>query len=124
VKREKMTTLSVKVPSISRGEAALETHIRQYGLPEPVKQYKFHPLRRWLADFGWPEQKLLVEVEGGVWSEGRHVRGGGYENDCEKYNEAQLMGFVVLRFSTGQVLKGKAVKVITRALGFEEPKGA
>ena len=123
MKREKMTTDRVKVPSIPRGEAALETHIRQYGLPEPEKQYKFHPRRRWLADFCWPARMLIVEVEGGVFSGGRHVRGEGYENDCEKYNEAQLLGFVVLRFSTGQVLKGKAVKVITRALGFKEPKG-
>jgi hypothetical protein len=37
-----------------------------------------------------------AEVEGGVWTCGRHVRGRGYEGDCEKYSEAALRGWCVL----------------------------
>ena len=45
---------------------SLETQIRAVGLPPPVTEYRFHPERRWRADFAWPEKKLLVEVDGGV----------------------------------------------------------
>ena len=38
------------------------------------------------------------------------------ERDATKYNEASLMGFMVLRFTTGQVVRGDAVDVIERAL--------
>ena len=94
-------------------------------LPPLVPEFKFCSTRKWRFDFCDFPTMLAFEIEGSIWGgRGRHVRGQGFSDDCEKYNEAQLMGFVVLRFSTGQVLKGKAVKVITRALGFEEPKGA
>jgi len=42
---------------------------------------------------------IAVEVEGGVWSRGRHVRGAGYLADLEKYNAAVVMGWRVLRYT-------------------------
>lgn len=74
-------------------------------MPEPVREYRFHPARRWRFDFAWPEQRVAVEIEGGAWVQGRHTRGAGYTNDCEKYNSAMLEGWRVLRF-TGDMLKG------------------
>ncbi|MGT2613610.1 DUF559 domain-containing protein, partial [Acinetobacter baumannii] len=55
---------------------------------------------------------ILVEVEGGAFSNGRHTRGKGYLGDMEKYNSAAMMGFTVLRFSTEQVKSGMALKQI------------
>lgn len=72
--------------------------------PEPEPEHRFHPERKWRLDFAWPHYKTSVEIEGGIWSEGRHVRGYGFEADCEKYNYAQLFGWVVLRF-TPQMLE-------------------
>lgn len=95
---------------------SLETQIRAVGLPPPVTEYRFHPERRWRADFAWPEKKLLVEVDGAVYTRGRHTRGKGFENDCEKTNTATLMGFRVLRFSTGQVTSGMAIDMLIEAL--------
>ncbi len=59
---------------------------------------------------------LLVEAEGGIWTKGRHVRGGGFIADCEKYNTAALLGWMVLRFPPCMVADGTAVKMIRKAL--------
>ena len=63
---------------------------------------------------------LAAEVEGGVYSDGRHTRGKGFTEDCVKYNEAALLGWCVLRFPTGTIASGEAVSVIERALGAVE----
>ena len=71
---------------------------QQSAYPMPKPEYRFHPTRRWRFDFAWPELKIAIELEGGVYSRGRHTRGKGYEQDCEKYNQAVLHGWRVLRF--------------------------
>lgn len=68
------------------------------GYPAPEREYRFHDTRRWRFDFAWPDQRVAVEMEGGVWSRGRHVRGHGYLSDLEKYNAATMLGWRVLRF--------------------------
>jgi hypothetical protein len=59
---------------------------------------------------------VAVEQEGGIWSGGSHVRGKRYLSDCEKYNEAQLLGWLVLRFSPEQIQNGYAMPYIQEAL--------
>lgn len=86
------------------------------GLPAPQREYLFHKKRRWRFDLAWPALLIAVEVEGGIWVGGRHVRGEGYEADCEKYNEAQLAGWMVLRFTPGMIKRGKAGDVIEKAI--------
>ena len=94
----------------------LAFQIKAYGLPEPVREFRFHPERRWRSDLAWPDRKLLVEFEGGIYSRGRHVRGKGYENDLEKYNAACELGYLVLRYSANQVKSAEAVLQIQRVL--------
>lgn len=91
-------------------------HVKANRLPPPETEFRFHPVRRWRADLAWPAQKLLVEFEGGIYTQGRHTRGKGYEGDLEKYNAATLHGFRVLRFSTKHVKSGVAVQQIAEAL--------
>lgn len=86
------------------------------GLPEPQREFMFHSKRKWRFDLAWPDLLIAIEVEGGIWSGGRHVRGDGYEKDCEKYNEAQLAGWMVLRFTPGMIKRGKAGGVIEMAV--------
>ncbi|MCA2455812.1 MULTISPECIES: endonuclease domain-containing protein [Vibrio] len=90
--------------------------IKSMGLALPEKEYRFHETRRWRFDFAYPEQQLAVEVEGGTWAGGRHTRGSGYEKDCEKYNEAALRGWSVLRFTGSMIKSGKAVETLKEAL--------
>lgn len=47
---------------------------------------------------------------------GRHSRAKGYERDCEKYNEAALLGWCVLRFTSDMVKDGRAMETIYKAL--------
>ena len=81
---------------------------RAAGIPEPIPEYKFHQLRRWRADYCWPIHKVIVEIEGGVWTQGRHTRGAGFLADMAKYNQAALLGYAVLRYTPQQL--GDAVR--------------
>ena len=75
--------------------------------PQPVREYRFHPTRKWRFDFAWVRERVAVEIEGGAWSQGRHTRGAGFSEDCAKYNAATCAGWSVLRF-TGDMLRDPA----------------
>ena len=100
----------------SDAEAAMLTHIRQAGLPEPETEYRFHPKRRWRFDGAYERERVAYEVEGGTWARGRHTRGAGFERDCEKYNAAALLSWRVFRFTTAMVEDGRAVATLELAL--------
>ena len=100
-------------------EDFLAAHIRYMGLPEPQRQYKFSPSRRWKFDFCWPDKMLAVEVDGGTWTGGRHTRGAGFQADCEKLNAAVIAGFRVLRFTGKMIRSGEALVIIEAALGVD-----
>lgn len=117
-----MATTSPK-PSGSKpasGSSQLENtllfQIRASRLPEPVREFRFDSSRRWRSDFAWPANKLLVEVEGGHWNNGRHTRGSGFEADCEKYSEAALAGWKVVRVTSSHIKSGEALEWIMRGL--------
>ena len=99
-------------------EAEMALHIRALKLPAPEREYKFHPKRRWRFDFAWPAAKppVALEVEGAVWTGGRHVSGSGFTEDCTKYAEATLLGWRVFRATSAQVKSGEAVRWIQEAL--------
>jgi very-short-patch-repair endonuclease len=101
----------------SRSHLERRLEIDLAGLEPPVKEHRFHDVRKWRFDFAWPARKLAVEVQGGIWVGGRHGRGAGIEKDAEKLNEAQLLGWVVLLVTPGQIRRGEAVAWIKRALG-------
>ncbi len=68
-----------------------------------VREHKFHPTRRWRFDFAIPDRKVAIEIEGGIYTQGRHTRGSGFSKDCEKYNVATVMGWAVLRYPANEV---------------------
>lgn len=77
----------------------LEHFIKQSGI-NFVREYRFHPVRKWRFDFAFPDHMIAVEIEGGTWVRGAHVRGKHYRSDCEKYNTAACMGWTVLRYTS------------------------
>lgn len=101
---------------MSKLEALLLHHIKVKKLEMPVPEYRFHETRKWRFDFAYPERQIAIEVEGGTWANGRHTRGKGYEQDCEKYNTAALRGWTVLRFTSGMITSLKAINMIEEAL--------
>jgi very-short-patch-repair endonuclease len=85
-------------------------------LPEPEPQFRFCD-RLWRLDFAWPDFMIAVEIDGGTYSGGAHVRGGGVQNDCDKRNRATELGWRVFRYTARDVRSGDAVKQISRMFG-------
>jgi len=79
--------------------------------------------RKWRADFAILEPyRILIEVDGGTRSGGRHVRGSGFEQDCFKVNHAVFMGWQVLRFTSAMVISGNAIDTVCALMKIVEDK--
>jgi hypothetical protein len=61
------------------------------------------PGRKHEVDFVWHAERVIVETEGGAYTQGRHTRGAGFESDCEKYNLLTALGYRVFRFTRGML---------------------
>lgn len=99
--------------------------LKLHGLPLPETEHPFAPPRKWRFDFAWslaprlgrPNRlKVALEVEGGVWTRGRHTRGKGFIADMAKYNEAAIRGWKVIRVTPQQLCTLETVALIKRAL--------
>lgn len=102
--------------ALSQGEEEFALHCKAYGL-EPVREYQFMTGRRYRIDFAFLGDKLVaVEIEGGIWTNGRHSRGKGMEDDMRKYNFLAAQGWRLFRFSTAMVHSGEAIDVVISAL--------
>lgn len=102
----------------SDGVAAFMMVWRVLGGDERVwtREHRFAPPRRWRFDFAFLPGKIAVEIDGGTWSGGRHVRGAGYRKDCEKLNAAAAMGFRVFRLTTEMASDPEQVAAIMAAV--------
>lgn len=81
-----------------------------------TQEHRFHPKRRWRFDFAIVNKKIAIEVEGGVFTKGRHTRGTGYIKDMEKYNHAVAFGWRVLRFTPNQLMTTECLEIIKAVL--------
>lgn len=99
-----------------------------YGLPEPQKEYIFHPVRKWRFDYCWPRHKIALEVEGGIFGHtkkngvksktGAHSSITGILRDIEKYNAAAEHGWRILRVTPDDLLKTKTLELLKRILNY------
>jgi len=80
------------------------------------REHRFMKERRFRFDFAWPEAKVALEVEGGIWTGGRHTRASGFIADATKYAEATLRGWKVFRVAAPHIKSGEAVRWIKEAL--------
>lgn len=119
---------------MSEAEATLALHLRANGI-EAVREYRFAAeacggagrglrerleaagLRDWRADFAIPERRLLIEVEGGGWTRGRHTRGTGFAEDLRKYEAALRLGWTVYRCDPEMIRSGRAIETVLMFLG-------
>lgn len=104
--------------SESELEATLAFYLRLNDtIPAPEREYKFHPKRRWRFDFAWPEQRVALEVQGGIhMAKSGHNTAAGITRDCEKANEAIVTGWKVLHVTREQIENGSAINWLRRAL--------
>ena len=108
----------------SAAEEMLALQLRALGLPF-VREHRFHPTRRWRFDFANLGRYIAIEVEGihrfdktgkPTKHPGRHRSAEGIEADCEKYAEAILLGWRVLRVTPGMVRSGRAVGYVEKLM--------
>lgn len=111
----KCTTSSKKVKKEPKIDPFINYIKQQLGV-DLVPEYKFHPKRKWRFDYALPDQKLAIECEGGIWTNGRHTRGKGYKGDMEKYNAAIENGWKLLRFTPDELLTEKPINLIRNTL--------
>ena len=114
------------------GQEAFAFLCRTHRLPQPHPQWelaksvqvprldrKTGPLT-WKFDFCWPQFRLIVEIDGGVWKPGggAHSHPVDLERNRLKRNDAALAGFSVIAFPpedfTGR--KREAMEFVVRAL--------
>lgn len=101
---------------VSQLELLFTSQLDQAHFTGYVREHRFAPPRLWRFDFAWLSRAVAVEIEGGVFSGGRHVRGTGFEQDAEKYAHAVLLGWKVLRVPGSWVESGEALTWITALL--------
>lgn len=83
---------------------------------ECVKEHRFYQPRKWRFDYALPLYKIAVEVEGGVWTGGRHVSPRGFLNDMTKYNTATLLGWRVFRTTPDKLLTNETLLLLKNAI--------
>ena len=92
-------------------EATMAFQLDAAGFGSYECEYRWHPTRRWRADFCFDVDRVLIEVEGF----GHHYL-SRYLPDIEKYNEAAILGWTVIRVTGNMVNDGRALQVVERAL--------
>lgn len=95
-------------------EQEFEWLLKAHKMPCMTREYQFVTDRRWRFDFALIDERIACEIDGGAYSNGRHVRGAGFEKDLEKYNRATIEGWRVLRY-TGKTM-GNAIDDLNKLL--------
>lgn len=78
-----------------------------------IREHRFLPPRKWKFDLAFPACKVAIEIDGGRW----HVTGRDMNREAERNNEAQILGWKVLHFTSDMIdsdLQG-CVDVVKRA---------
>ena len=101
----------------SRLENRFDLLWRGAGGPELEREFRFHPTRRWRADFAHLPSRTLIEIEGGIYVNGRHNRGAGFAADLEKYLEASLAGWRVVRLGPNELTAESVGRLVTMVGG-------
>jgi hypothetical protein len=93
-------------------------------LPEPKQNYVYST-RGFDADFAWVDGpvKLVLEVEGGAFSHGKHGRGPGIAIDAEKSRYATANGFRLFRVTAAclgsEAKRAEVCLLLRQALGYK-----
>lgn len=101
-----------------RFERELDFQLRAAKVPPFERQHRFVPGRRLSADFAWPQLRLIVELQGGIWRKG----GGAHSHplnlirDLERLQLAVMHGWYVFPVLTDDVKPGRALRLVEAAI--------
>ena len=91
-------------------------YFKEMGIPEPVFELQFHPKRKWRFDLAWPASKLFLEVQGGIFSGGRHNHGAAMLKEWSKLNAATVLGWRPLFCQPTELCMAETAAMIKLAL--------
>lgn len=66
-------------------------------------ELRFTPPRRFRFDFAHPVAKVAIEIQGAIWTGGRHARGSGLLKEHEKLNLAASQGWRVFYLNANTI---------------------
>lgn len=114
---------AIKREKKERWERLFDRQLQALNMPPCAAEYRFHKTRRWRFDRAWPDYQFAVEIDGLTRRGGRHQTIKGINDDCEKYAEAMLLGWRVLRVTQTMVKTGKAAQyahsILSRMFSWE-----
>lgn len=90
--------------------------LKRERLPLPVAERTEVPPRRFRFDYAWEQHRVALEVEGGVYTRGRHTRPTGFLKDIEKYNLAASLGWRLLRTTPSGLHDLETIALIRQTL--------
>jgi hypothetical protein len=108
---------------------AIKAGCELHGLPEPILEYQWHPTREFSADFAFVEQRLLVEITGGIFGRGKpcprckrrppgaHSSIQNLLNDMDKAQQAAILKWRILPVLPKDVENGNAFALIKKVIG-------
>lgn len=102
----------------SEAEDLFDFQCRAFQLPVYHRQFRFAREigREWRADFAFLEAKLLVEIDGGIWTRGAHGHPLDITRNMEKRNDATLLGWWLVSFPTHEIKSGEPIAFVQRVL--------
>ena len=101
---------------IGQGAVQIDLELKGARFPPHVREHRFHARRKWRFDWAWPAQRVALEFEGGQYTASRHRSVKGFAGDCEKYNEAALLGWTLIRVTRDHLDSGAYLEWLRRAL--------
>ena len=107
----------------STAENSLAKLFKAEGL-KPEVQYKYVPGRKFEADFCFVTEKLIVEVDGGVYGRRAHGSISGILADMKRTNYASMNGYRVMRYEPSEITKepARVIAEIQEALSYGSAK--
>ena len=115
-KRPGPSSSTLDLPQSSPQEDKLAAQLVMEGMGGFTRQFRFHEKRRWLFDFAWTDLMMAVEYDGITGCrKSRHLTVKGFTADCEKLNEASILGWTVVRVTAPLMRDGIGIEQIKRA---------
>ena len=101
-----------KLPRHNSGEEAFQTFLRIFKARTAVRNFRFHPTRKWELDFAWPALKVGIEIQGGIFRPGggAHSRPANILRDLAKHNALLDLGWRVWEVLPRDCRSGAAVQ--------------
>ena len=93
------------VETRSRNERRMHSICHEYGIPPPRTNFPIQVgARTFIADFCWPDLRLIVEADSWRWHGGRLAA----ESDADRAQLLALAGWRIVRFTRDQIKKARA----------------